>query len=83
VGVRVFDDPLRVFLGNDSLKPDETEGMLWEMLASHIDRLHFWLPYGVAGFAILGFVGAWALEKLWKHEGSVNKKDSQERHSRQ
>jgi len=40
---------------------------LWEMLASHVDRLHYWIPHGVIGFAIAGFVGAWALEKLWRH----------------
>jgi hypothetical protein len=56
---------------------------LWEMLASHIDRLHHWIPHGVIGFAILGFVGAWALEKLWTREGHVRNEDSQERSSTQ
>jgi hypothetical protein len=49
---------------------------LWEMLASHIDRLHYWIPHGVIGFAILGFVGAWALEKLWKRELYVREEDT-------
>lgn len=56
---------------------------LWEMLASHIDRLHHWIPHGVIGFAILGFVGAWALEKLWKRERHGRREDRQERSSRQ
>ena len=39
---------------------------LWEILASHIDRLHRWIPHGVVAFAILGFVVAWALDKYWE-----------------
>ncbi len=40
---------------------------LWHLIASNIDRLHPWVPHGVIAFAVLGFVGAWALERLWRH----------------
>lgn len=41
---------------------------LWHLVASHIDRLHGWLPYGVIAFAIFGFLGAWLLEKFWRRK---------------
>lgn len=39
---------------------------LWHLIASSIDRLHKWEPHGVIAFAILGFLGAWALERFWQ-----------------
>src|SRR2546430_5871325 len=46
---------------------------LWHLLASNIKQFeepawHKWIPIGVIAFAILGFVGAWALEKPWNKE---------------
>ena len=38
---------------------------LWHLIASNVDRLHKWEVHGVIAFAFLGFVGTWALEKLW------------------
>lgn len=40
---------------------------LWHMVASHVDRLHHWIPHGVIAFAVLGFLCAWALGKLWNN----------------
>lgn len=40
---------------------------LWHMVASHVERLHHWIPHGVIAFAVLGFLCAWALGKLWNN----------------
>jgi hypothetical protein len=41
---------------------------LWHLVASEVDRLHPFVPYGVIVFAILGFVGAWLLERRGKKQ---------------
>jgi hypothetical protein len=43
---------------------------LWEMFASHVDRLHHWIAHGVVAGAVLGFVAAVAIFKPWKHSSS-------------
>jgi hypothetical protein len=40
---------------------------LWHLFASEIDSPHYWIPYGVVTFAVVGFSSAAAILKPWKH----------------
>jgi len=48
---------------------------LWHLFAEQFEflRQHHLISYGVVVFAILGFVGAWALEKLWDRGARADK----------
>jgi hypothetical protein len=43
---------------------------LWHLIASNTELSHRRVIYGIIGFAILGFIGAWALDRLWKEKPS-------------
>jgi len=50
---------------------------LWHLIVSNIKRFeepawHKWIPIGVIAFALLGFFGAWALDKLWNKPGPID-----------
>ena len=40
---------------------------LWDMFASHVERLHAWIPHGVIASAAIGALAGGLILKPWKH----------------